>query len=46
MLLRLLTPTALVAGALVDPRQVLEGYLASLPPAVKLQRTLGMRAAA
>jgi len=45
-LLRLLTPTALVAGALVDPRQVLEGYLASLPPAVKLQRTLEMRIAA
>jgi hypothetical protein len=45
-LLRLLTPTALVAGALVDPRQVLAGYLAALPPAVKLQRTLEMRAAA
>jgi hypothetical protein len=44
--LRLLTPTELVAGDEIYPHRVLECYLATLPPAVKLQRTLERRAAA
>jgi len=45
-LLRLLTPDELVAGTYVNPRQILSGYLASLPPATKCQRTLERRAVA